>query len=176
MGSESNNNHSEKLRSSISEIIYLTTMRMRTTKMKTMAKMTRTRVMLTTSPIAYCPLVPLLPFASHSPAGCRIASCLRLASPFITQLPQASILNPSSLFSPAGCRIASLRTASASQRAAASRLAVSSLSPMRRCSCRRCAGVFAIVEIVIVTLGARRQAGIIALVVIFIDVYLHRRC
>jgi len=53
-------------------------------------------------------------------------------SPFVAQPQHASILDPSSLFVPAGCRVASLRTASASQRAAASWLAVSSLSPMHR--------------------------------------------
>jgi hypothetical protein len=26
-------------------------------------------------PVAFCPLAPLLPFASHSPAGCRVACC-----------------------------------------------------------------------------------------------------
>jgi hypothetical protein len=65
-----------------------------------------------------------------------VVACLRLASPFITQLLHASILNPSSLFAPAGCRVASLLTASASRCTAASRLAVSLPSPMRRHLCR----------------------------------------
>ena len=60
-----------------------------------------------------------------------VVVCLRLASPFVAQLPHASILDPSSLFAPAGCRVASLRNASASRRATASRLAVSSPSPKR---------------------------------------------
>ena len=66
-----------------------------------------------------------------------VVACLRLASPFVAQLPHASILDPSSLFAPAGCHVASLRNASASRRTAASRLAVSSPSPMRRRLCRR---------------------------------------
>ena len=61
-----------------------------------------------------------------------VVACLCLASAFVAQLPHTSILDPSSLFAPADCCVASLRTASASRRAAASRLAMSSLSPMRR--------------------------------------------
>ncbi len=34
-------------------------------------------------PAAFCPLAPLLPFASHSPAGCRVACC-RVPPPRIT--------------------------------------------------------------------------------------------
>ena len=69
-----------------------------------------------------------------------VVACLRLASPFVAQLPHASNLSPSSLIAPAGCRVASLLTASASRRAAASRLAVLSPSPMCRhlCRCRDC--------------------------------------
>ena len=67
-----------------------------------------------------------------------VVTFLRLASPFVAQLPHASILDPTSLFAPAGCRVASLRTSSASRRAAASRLSVSLPSPMRRHLCRRC--------------------------------------
>ncbi len=66
-----------------------------------------------------------------------VVACLRLASPFVAQPPHASILDPSSLFVPAGCRVASLRTASTSRRAAASRLAVPLPSPTRRHLCRR---------------------------------------
>ena len=46
------------------------------------------------------------------------------------------------------------------------------------CHCRhRCAGVFAVVAIVIVTLVASRRAGVIALIVIVVDVRHHRhRC
>ena len=82
--------------------------------------------------------------SSRLPLVCRlvvaspVVACLRLASHFVGQPPHASILDPSSLFTPAGCRVASLRTASASQRAAASRLAVSLPSPMRRHLCRCC--------------------------------------
>jgi hypothetical protein len=80
------------------------------------------------------------PIEEPSPLVCwRLSSRLSLVrrlvgfvSPFVAQLPHASILDPSSLFAPAGCRVASLRTASASRRATASRLAVSSPSPMRR--------------------------------------------
>ena len=71
-------------------------------------------------------------------AASPVVTFVRLASPFVAQPPHASILDPSSLFAPAGCRVASLRTASASQRAAASRLAVSLPSPMRRHLCRCC--------------------------------------
>jgi hypothetical protein len=67
-----------------------------------------------------------------------VVACLHLASPFVAQPPHASILNPSSLFVPAGCRVASLHTASASRRAAASRLVVLSPSLMRRLLCRCC--------------------------------------
>ena len=80
--------------------------------------------------------------SSHLPLVCRlvvalpVVVCLCLASPFVAQLPYMSILGPSSLFAPAGCCVASLRTTSTSQRTAASRLAVSSPSPMRRRSCR----------------------------------------
>jgi hypothetical protein len=35
------------------------------------------------SPFAFCPLAPLLPFASHLPAGCRIACC-RVPPPRVT--------------------------------------------------------------------------------------------
>ncbi len=35
------------------------------------------------SPVAFCLLAPLLPFASHSPAGCRVACC-RVPPPRIT--------------------------------------------------------------------------------------------
>ena len=68
----------------------------------------------------------------------------------------ARILDPSSLFVPAGCRVTYLFTASTSRRAAASRLAVSLRLPMRRRSCRQCAGVFAVIAIVIVTLVTHR--------------------
>ena len=34
-------------------------------------------------PVAFCPLAPLLPFASHSPAGCRVACC-RVPPPRVT--------------------------------------------------------------------------------------------
>jgi hypothetical protein len=34
-------------------------------------------------PVTFCPLVPLLPFASHLPAGCRI-TCCRVPPPRIT--------------------------------------------------------------------------------------------
>jgi hypothetical protein len=34
-------------------------------------------------PVAFCPLAPLLPFASHSLAGCRVACC-RVPPPFVT--------------------------------------------------------------------------------------------
>ena len=61
-------------------------------------------------------LVCRLVVASH------IVACLHLASPFVAQPPLASILDPPSLFASAGCCIAPLRTASASRRAAASRL------------------------------------------------------
>ena len=63
-------------------------------------------------PVASCPLAPLFPFASHSPAGCHIVCvvCLCLASPFVAQPPHASIINPPCLFAPAGCRVAYIRT------------------------------------------------------------------
>jgi hypothetical protein len=48
---------------------------------------------------------------------------LRLASPFVAQPPLASILDPPSSLVPAGCCVASCRTASASRRAAGSRVA-----------------------------------------------------
>jgi hypothetical protein len=57
-----------------------------------------------------------------------VVVCLRLVSPFVAQPPHASILDPPSLFSTAGCRVANIRTASASRRAVASLLAVSSSS------------------------------------------------
>ena len=102
----------------------------------------------------------------------RLVPCL--TSLFVTQPPHTSILDPSSLFVPAGCCVPSLRTASASRRAVASQLAVSSLLPMRRHSCHRCAGVFAVVATVIVTLVASHQAGIFALVVVVINIRRHR--
>jgi hypothetical protein len=53
---------------------------------------------------------------------------LRLALPFVAQPPLAFILDPPSSLVPAGCCIAPCRTASASQRAAGSRVA--SCSPL----------------------------------------------
>ena len=111
-------------------------------------------VVLMPPPLILLTLPPLLnaqfrPIEAPSPLVCwRLSSCLslvcwlvftstfvaclRLVSPFVAQPPHASILNPSSLFAPAGCRVASLHTASASRRAAASRLVVLSPSLMHR--------------------------------------------
>ena len=116
-------------------------------------------------PIASCLLAPLLPFVSRSPAGCRIACCpmvivvvdvVRCAVAIIVDFAvrasasrhlssRSCRMRPSSLLSPAGCCVASLRTASASRRAATSRLAVSLPSPMHRrlrrcrdCDCHPC--------------------------------------
>ena len=111
-------------------------------------------VVLMPPPLILLTLPPLLnaqfrPIEAPSPLVCwRLSSCLSLVcwlvftstfvaclclvSPFVAQPPHASILNPSSLFAPAGCRVASLHTASASRRAAASRLVVLSPSLMRR--------------------------------------------
>ena len=102
--------------------------------------------------------------------------CLRLASPFVMQPPHASILDPSSLFAPAGCRaaFASLYTASTFGCAVTSELAVLLPLPMRRHSCRRCAGVFALIAIAIVTLVTRCRAGVIALVIVVVNVRRHR--
>ena len=123
-------------------------------------------------PVASCPLESLLPFASRTPAGCCIAICC-VPRPRVTF---CCIGTATSLFAPAGCDVTSLCTTSASQRAAISRLAVSSLSPMRRRSCRQCAGVFIVIAIVIVTLIAHRRAGVVALVVVIVNVRHHCRC
>jgi hypothetical protein len=125
------------------------------------------------SPLVRWRLSSGLPIVRQLVVASPVVACLRLASPFVAQPPHMSILDPSSLFAPAGCRVASLCTASASQRAAASQLAVSSPSPMRRRSCRRCAGIFAVVAIAIVTLVARRQAGVITLVIVVVEVRHH---
>jgi len=126
------------------------------------------------SPLVHWRLSSCLPLVRRLVVTSPVVACLCLASPFVTQPPHASILDPSSLFAPAGCCIASLRTASASRRVAVSRLAVSLPSPMHRRSCRRCAGIFAVVAIAIVTLAAHCQAGVVTLIVIVIDVHHHR--
>jgi hypothetical protein len=128
------------------------------------------------SPLVRWRLSSRSPLVHRLVVASPVVARLRLASPFVAQPPHASILDPSSLFPPAGCRVASLCTASASQRAAASRLAVSSPLPMRRRHCRQCAGVFAVIAIAIVTLVARRQAGAVALVVIVVKVRCHLHC
>jgi hypothetical protein len=96
------------------------------------------------SPLVCWRISSHLHFVRRLVVASPVAACLRLVSPFVAQLPHASILDPSSLFAPAGCRIASLRTAFASRRTAVSRLAVSSPSPMRRhslgCAFRRNSG------------------------------------
>jgi len=61
-----------------------------------------------------------LPLVRRLVVTSPVVACLRLASPFIAQVPHASIHDPSSLFAPAGYCVASLCTASASRRAAVS--------------------------------------------------------
>ena len=115
-----------------------------------------------TPPLPFASCTPPLPFTSCLPAGCRVA-------PGVAPPPPRDFASTSSL--PSGCHnlqgptcrtaaasrplaASALRCAtSASRRAAASQLAVSSQSPMRRRRCRRCAGVFAVIAIVSVTLG-----------------------
>ena len=111
------------------------------------------------SPLVCWRLFSCLPLVSWLVVVSTAVACLRLASPFVTLPPHASIINPPSLFAPAGCRFASLRTTSASRRAAAWQLAVSLPSPIRRRCCRQCADVFAVVAIAIVALVTRRQAA-----------------
>jgi len=121
-------------------------------------------------PITSCLLAPLLPFASRLLAGCRIACC-HVPPPRITfRCAAAPCIHPRPLFfvRASCCCVASLRTASTSRRAATSQLAVLSPSQMHRCSCRQCAGIFTIIAIAIVTLIARCQAGVIALVVVVV--------
>ena len=96
-------------------------------------------------PITSHPLAPLLLFASCLPAGCRIACCRVPPTSITFCCTAAARVHPQPLlFVRAswlnGCRIAftSLHTASASQRATTSRLAVSLPLPMRRRSCRQC--------------------------------------
>ena len=126
------------------------------------------------SPLVRWRLSSRLPLVCRLVVASPVVTCLRLASPFVMQPPHASIVDTPSLFGPAGCRIVSLCTASASQRAAASQLAVLLPSPKQRRSCRRCAGVFAVIAIAIVTLVARCQAGIVALVIIVIYIRCYR--
>ncbi len=133
---------------------------------------TQPRPIETPLPLVCWRLSSRLPLVRQLVVALPVVPCLRLASPFVTQPPHTSILNPSSLFASAGCCVASLCTASASRRAATSPLAVSSPLPMSRCSCHQFAGVFAVIAIAIVTLVARRRAG--SLVVVVIDV--HRHC
>ena len=122
------------------------------------------------SPLVHWRLSSHLPLVCWLVVALPIVACLCLASPFIAQPLHASILDPSSLFPPAGCCVASLHIASTSQRNTASCSQSPSPSPMRRHSCCQCAGVFAIVTFLIVTLVARCQAGLVALVVIVVVV------
>jgi hypothetical protein len=74
--------------------------------------------------VAQPPLASILDPPSLFAPALHLLSChLRLASPFVAQSPLASILDPPSLFTPAGWCVASCRTASASRRAAGSRVA-----------------------------------------------------
>ena len=121
-------------------------------------------------PLVRWHLSSCLPLVCRLVVALPVVACLHLASPFIKQLPHASILDPSSLFVPAGCCVASLHIASASIRAATSRLAVSSPLPMCRRSCRQCAGIFNVIRIAIVTLVTHRQVCIVALIVIVVNI------
>jgi len=113
------------------------------------------------TPLALWRLSSCLPIIHRLVVVSHDVTCLRLASPFVVQLPHVSILNPPSLFTQAGCCVAPLRTASASQHASTSQLTVSLASPMHRHHCRWCAGVFAVIAIAIVALDICCQAGIV---------------
>ena len=137
--------------------------------------------------------MPPLLFASCLSAGCLVA-------PVVTPLPTPprDLASTSSL--PSGCynlqrptycvatascplaASASRRAPSASQRVAASQLAVSLPSPMRTRCCCQCVCVFAVIAIAIfpsaiVTLVARHQAGVIVVIVVVnVGIRHHRRC
>ena len=114
-----------------------------------------------------------LPLVCGLVVALPVVPCLHLGSPFVAQPPHASILDPITSFMPAGCHVTSLCTTSASQPAAASRLAVLLPLPMRRRCCRQCACIFAVVAIAIVALVTCHKAGVIDLVVVDVDVCCH---
>jgi hypothetical protein len=110
-----------------------------------------------------------LPLVRRLVVALPVVVPLRLASPFIKELPHASILDPPSSFAPADCSIAYICTASASRRAATTQLAV--LSSLRWTSVTIVVVIVSCCAIAIVVDDACRVVAIVDGV--FFDVHAH---
>jgi hypothetical protein len=120
---------------------------------------------------ASCLLAPLLPFVSRSPAGCRIACC-RVFSASRHLSSRSRHTHPS--LTPPLCS----RQLVVVSHLFAPPLPLDVPPPHDwLCHCRRrCTGIFAVIAIAIVTLVTSCRAGVIALVVVIVDVRRHRCC